>query len=148
MDKNGILRCGVVQMLSIKVPSPEVDCRSWLRVPSGCSDPRQVVEMKKKQPSVGKSENLLGPFIYKSVSSVQFKEKKEKILPSPMTNAPTLTEKSNKQRDNIKNATKNFDYTTIADRLSTVSWSNRSYPTCVVKPVYKRSTLPLTTTVV
>ena len=40
-----------------------------------------------------------------------------------------------------KNATKNFDYTMIADRLRTVSWSNNSYPTSVVKPVYERSTL-------
>ena len=52
------------------------------------------------------------------------------------------------KRDNIKNATKNFDYTTIADRLRTVSWSNRSYPTGVVKPVYERSTFPLTANVV
>ena len=37
-----------------------------------------------------------------------------------------------------KNATKNFDYTTIADRLRTVSWSNSSHPTGVVKPVYER----------
>ena len=43
-----------------------------------------------------------------------------------------------------KNATKNFDYTTIADRLMTVSWSNSSHPTRVVKPVYERSTFPLT----
>ena len=62
-----------------------------------------------------------------------------------MTNALTLTEKSKKQRDNIKNATKKFDYRTIADRLRTVSWSNSSYPTGVVKPVYERSTFPLTT---
>ena len=33
---------------------------------------------------------------------------------------PTLTEKSKKQLDNIKNATKNFDYTTITDRLRTI----------------------------
>ena len=45
-----------------------------------------------------------------------------------------------------KNATKNFDYTTIADRLSTVSLSNSSHPTGVVKPVYERSTFPLTAT--
>ena len=32
--------------------------------------------------------------------------------------------KSKKQRDNTKIATKNFDNTTIADRLRTVSWSN------------------------
>ena len=37
-----------------------------------------------------------------------------------MTKAPTLTEKSKKQRDNIKKRHKNFDYTTIADRLRTV----------------------------
>ena len=48
-------------------------------------------------------------------------EKKEEIWLSPMTKAPTPTEKSKKHHDNIKNATKNFDYTTIADRLKTVS---------------------------
>ena len=63
-----------------------------------------------------------------------------------MINAPTLTEKSKKQRYNIKNATKNFDYTTIADRLRTVSLSNSSYPSGVVKLVYERSTFPLTAT--
>ena len=41
-----------------------------------------------------------------------------------------------------------FDYTTIADRLRTVSWSNSSHPTGVVKPVYERSTFPLTATAV
>ena len=55
-----------------------------------------------------------------------------------MTKAPTPTEKSKKQRDNIKNATKNFDNQTIADRLRTVSWSNSSHHTGVVKPVYER----------
>ena len=53
-----------------------------------------------------------------------------------MTEALTPTEKSKKQRDNTKNATKNFDYTTIADRLRTVSWGNDSHPAGVVKPVY------------
>ena len=65
-----------------------------------------------------------------------------------MTKAPTPTEKSKKQRDNIKNATKNLDYTTIADLLKTVSWSNSSHSTGVVKPVYERSTFPLTATAV
>ena len=46
-----------------------------------------------------------------------------------------------------KNATK-IDYTTIADRLRTVSWSNNSHPTGVVKPVYGRPTFPLTATAV
>ena len=76
------------------------------------------------------------------------KDKKEEIWLSPITNAPTLTEKSKKQRDNIKNANKNFDYTTIADRLRMVSWSNSSYPTGVIKPVYERSTFPLNSTAV
>ena len=45
-----------------------------------------------------------------------------------------------------KNATKNFDYTTIAERprCMTVSWSNNSHPTGVAKPVYEHSTFPLT----
>ena len=34
-----------------------------------------------------------------------------------------------------KNATKNFDYTTIADRLRTVSRGNDSHPTGAVNPV-------------
>ena len=61
-----------------------------------------------------------------------------------MTNAPTPPKKSKKQRDNTKNATKYFDYTTIADRLRTVSWDNDSHPTGVVKPVYGIPTFPLT----
>ena len=50
-----------------------------------------------------------------------------------MTKAPTPTEKSKKQH---KSANKNFDYTTIADRLKTVNWGNDGYPNGVVKPVY------------
>ena len=65
-----------------------------------------------------------------------------------MTKAPTPTEKSKKQRDNTKTATQNFVYTTIKDRLRTVSWSNNSHPTGVVKPVYERPTFPLTTAAV
>ena len=49
-----------------------------------------------------------------------------------MTKAPTLTEMSKGQSDNTNNATKKFDYTAIADRLRTVSWSNYSHPTGVV----------------
>ena len=56
------------------------------------------------------------------------KREKEELWLSPMTKAPTPTEKSKKHRDNIKNDIKNFDYTTIADRLRTVSLSNSSQP--------------------
>ena len=42
------------------------------------------------------------------------------------------------------NAIKTFDYTTIADRLKTVSWSNDSHPTGGVKPIYGIPTFPLT----
>ena len=44
-----------------------------------------------------------------------------------------------------KNATKNFDYLTIADRPRTLSWSNDSNQTGVAKPVYGIPTFPLTT---
>ena len=43
-------------------------------------------------------------------------EKKEDIWLGPMTKAPTPPEKSKKERQH-KTATKNFDYTTIANRL-------------------------------
>ena len=50
------------------------------------------------------------------------------------------------QKSNLKtqNATINFEYRTIADRLRTVSWSNDSWLTGVVKPVYGIPSFPLT----
>ena len=47
-----------------------------------------------------------------------------------------------------KNATKNVDYTTIADRIRTVSWVTAVNPTGVVKPVFVRTAFPLTATAV
>ena len=69
-----------------------------------------------------------------------YQREKGRDLTQSCDKNPTPTEHSKKQRDNIK--TKNFDYTTIADRLRTVSWSNSSHWTGVVKPVYERSTFP------
>ena len=53
-----------------------------------------------------------------------------------MTKAPTPTEMSKGQKDNTNNATKKFDYRSVADRLRTVSWSNYGHPTGVVNLVY------------
>ena len=53
-----------------------------------------------------------------------------------MTKAPTPAEMSKGQNDNTNNATKKFDYTAVADRLRTVSWSNYGHPTGVVNLVY------------
>ena len=61
-------------------------------------------------------------------SLLLYYEKKEEILCSPMTKAPTLNENP-KSNVTTQNATKNFDYTTIAHRLRTVSWRNNSHPT-------------------
>ena len=47
-----------------------------------------------------------------------------------------------------KNATQNFDYITIADRLRTVSCISNSHPTGLVKVVYGIPTFPLTATAV
>ena len=61
-----------------------------------------------------------------------------------MTKTPIPTEISKKQWTTQKRH-QNFHYTTIADRLGTVSWSNNSNQTGVVKPVYGYPTFPLTT---
>ena len=53
-----------------------------------------------------------------------------------MTKAHTPTEISKGQSDNTNNATKKLDYTVVADRLRTVSWSNYGHPTGVVNLVY------------
>ena len=61
---------------------------------------------------------------------------------------PYTHKKSRTHSDIIKNATKNFDYTTIVDRLRTVSRGNSSHPTGVVKRVLWAPTYPLTATAV
>ena len=76
------------------------------------------------------------------------KEKKGRDLTQSYDKNPYTHRTIQKATWQHKNATKNFDYTTIADRLRTVSWSNSSHPTGVVKPVYERSTFPLTATAV
>ena len=53
--------------------------------------------------------------------------------------------KKNKQHHN---ATKHFDYTTIADRLGTFVASNNSQPIDVFIPVHEYPTFPLTETAV
>ena len=40
------------------------------------------------------------------------------------------------QSDNTNNATKKFEYTAVADRLRTVSWSNYGHQTGVVNLVF------------
>ena len=77
-----------------------------------------------------------------------WQQKKEDLTQSCDKSPYIRQKKSEKQRDNTKNATKNFDYTTIVGRHRTVSWSNNSHRTSVVKPVYERSTIPLTATTV
>ena len=67
---------------------------------------------------------------------MKVQDKKKEIWLSPMTNAPTPTEMLKGQSDNTNNATKKFDYTAVADRLRTVSWSNYDHPTGVVNLVY------------
>ena len=61
-------------------------------------------------------------------------KKKDEICLSLMTKARTPIGKYKKQRDN-KNATKNFDNATIADRLRTFSWRSNSSPTLEFKPI-------------
>ena len=62
-----------------------------------------------------------------------------------MTKTPYANKKKAKWQH--KNVTENLDYTVIADRLRTFSWSNYKHPTDVVNPVYGL-TAPLPTTVV
>ena len=58
------------------------------------------------------------------------RQKKRKRSDSVLWQKPLYHQKIEKSSD----ATKHFDYTTIADWLGTVSWSNDSHPTGVVKP--------------
>ena len=64
-----------------------------------------------------------------------------------MTKAPTPAEMSKGQNDNTNNATETFDYTAIADRLRTVSWSKYGHLTGVVNR-FTDPTFPLPATAV
>ena len=62
-----------------------------------------------------------------------------------MTKAPTPTNNPKKSTWQHKNASKNIDYITIAERPTTVTWGKDSLPTGVVKPVYGIPIFQLTT---
>ena len=70
---------------------------------------------------------------------------KRKSSDSILWQKPLRPLKNKKINVTTQNATKNFDFTTIVDRLRTASWSNDSQPTGVVKPVYGNPTFPFTT---
>ena len=91
--------------------------------------------------------HTLQPFniFAKETPGFLLQEKKEEIWLRPMTKAPTPHRNIQKTTWQHKKLHQNFDYTTIADQLRTVSWGNSSHRTGVVKPVYEHSTLPLTT---
>ena len=57
--------------------------------------------------------------------SLKLKREKEGDLTQSYDKTPYTNRKFENQRTTHTNATKNFDYTTIADRLRTVSWSNK-----------------------
>ena len=78
----------------------------------------------------------------------QFLKRKGRDLTQSYDKSPYTHRKIPKTTWQHKNATKIFDYTAIADRLRTVSSSSSSRPIGVVKPVYERSTFPLTATAV
>ena len=78
----------------------------------------------------------LNSFDILAYADSEVQEKKEEIWLSHMTKVPTPTEMSKGQSDNTYNASKKFDYTAVADRLRTVSWSNYGHPTGVVNLDY------------
>ena len=61
-------------------------------------------------------------------------KRKWRDLTQSYDKSPYINRKRQKAMRQHKNATKNFDNTTIADRLRPVSWGNDSHPTGVVKP--------------
>ena len=71
---------------------------------------------------------------------VKMQKKKDRDLTQPFANSTYTLRKIQKATWQHKNATKNLDYATIADWLRTVSWSNSSHPTGVIKPVYGNPT--------
>ena len=61
---------------------------------------------------------------------------KGKDLTQSYDKSPYTSRNVKRAKQQHKNATKKFDYTAVADRLRTVSWSNYSHSTGVVNLVY------------
>ena len=57
---------------------------------------------------------------------------------------PPNPQKNPKSKVTTQKGHQNLDYTTIVDRLRTVSWSHGSHLIGVLKPVYAHPTFPLT----
>ena len=96
-------------------------------------------------PKTTKILSTRNKFILKLSSSVYMLSGKGRDLTQSYDKSPYIDRKI--QKNNVttpKKATKNFDCTTIADRLRTVRWGNDSHPTGVFKPVYGIPTYPLT----
>ena len=70
---------------------------------------------------------------------------KGKDLTQSYDKSPHTTKKIQKAKWQHKNANKNFNYTTITERLMTVSWSNDSQPADVVTSVSGIPTFQFTT---
>ena len=80
----------------------------------------------------------------KKCPKINIDSEKGRDLTRSYNKSPYTDRKIQKAKWQHKNAIKNFYYTTIADRLRKVSWSNSSFPTGVVKPFYGIPTFPLT----
>ena len=72
-------------------------------------------------------------------------QRKRKTSDSVLWPKPQYQQKMQKKQREKKWRHQHFDYTTIADRLKKVIWSNDSHLTAVVEPVYGIQTFPLTT---
>ena len=68
---------------------------------------------------------------------------KERYLTQSYNENPYTNRKLNNQLTTEKRH-QNIDYTTIADQLRTVSWSNNIHTTGVVKPANGSPTFPVT----
>ena len=88
----------------------------------------------------GKMSQRPGHLVFRSAQRGKGRYLTQSYYKSPYTNR----KKKHKQLDNTKTPPATFDYTTSADRLRTVSWSNDRYPTGVVKPINGIPTFPLT----
>ena len=72
-----------------------------------------------------------------------YNKKKEDILVSFISKILTCAENVKKAEGQFKTAPKTKDYTTIADQLRSVSWSDDIIQAGVDKPVYGIPTFPL-----
>ena len=118
----------ILRLKSRKSPTSKIQvARPGIELRTPCSASHELLHSTTTAPF--STVTLDKRYVHDTMKHTMRQKEKERDLTQWVLWRKPLNSTTNLQH---KNTTKNFDYTTIADRLRTVSWSNNIHPTGVV----------------